>query len=85
MRSRTFGQAGGEEYLAWWFATSSLVHSGGERWARWYPAISKRLIDVQNANGSWSGHHCLTGKVFCTATALLTLQTPNRYLPMDEL
>ena len=48
-------------------------------------AMVTSVLVVQNADGSWSGHHCLTGKVFCTATALLTLQTPNRYLPMDEL
>lgn len=85
LRSRTFGVNGGEEYLAWWFATSSLVHTGGPQWRRWYPELARKLLAVQNADGSWSGHHCLTGRVFCTATALLALQTPYRYLPLDEL
>jgi len=28
---------------------------------------------VQNADGSWSGHHCITGRTFCTAAALNVL------------
>jgi hypothetical protein len=28
---------------------------------------------IQNNDGSWEGHHCITSPVFCTATALLIL------------
>ena len=28
---------------------------------------------VQNEDGSWTGHHCITGRTFCTAAALLVM------------
>ena len=31
------------------------------------------LSKNQNADGSWAGNHCITGRTFCTATALLVL------------
>jgi hypothetical protein len=31
------------------------------------------ITGAQNADGSWAGHHCITGRTFCTSAALLTL------------
>jgi hypothetical protein len=40
------------------------------------------LTRVQDKDGSWSGHHCITGKTFCTATALLVLMADRAPLPV---
>jgi len=28
---------------------------------------------IQNQDGTWTGHHCITGRTFCTSAALLVL------------
>jgi hypothetical protein len=68
-----FGNNGGEEYLSYLLISETLVQSGGAEWARWDAAISKLVGGVQNEDGSWVGHHCITGRTFCTAAALLVL------------
>jgi hypothetical protein len=68
-----FGNNGGEEFLSYMLIGETLVQKGGEEWGRWDAAISKLVIGVQNADGSWTGHHCITGRTFCTAAALLVL------------
>jgi hypothetical protein len=34
-----------------------------------------RLQKIQNANGSWTGLHCITSPVFCTAAVVQCLTT----------
>jgi len=81
---RPFIQAGGEEFLAFSLVTESLLQDPRPSWKPWYPTVRDKLIRVQNKDGSWSGHHCITARTFCTAAALLTLQAPNRYLPLSD-
>lgn len=80
-----FTQAGGEEYLAFHLITDVMLHAGGKEWERWYPIMRDKIVKVQNADGSWTGHHCITHRTFCTAMALLVLQTPNKYLPISNV
>jgi hypothetical protein len=68
-----FGSNGGEEFLSYLMTGESLIISGGDDWKQWYEKMSGRLTQVQNEDGSWSGHHCITSPVFCTATCLLVL------------
>ncbi len=68
-----FGNNGGEEFLSYMNISETLVQQGGEKWETWDKAISAKLAQVQNGDGSWSGHHCITGRTFCTSAALLTL------------
>ncbi len=68
-----FGNNGGEEFLSYMMISESLVMKGGEDWAKWDTAITALVDGVQNEDGSWSGHHCITGRTFCTAAALLVL------------
>lgn len=82
---RPFVQAGGEEYLAFFLVTECLLQEPRPSWTTWYPTVRDKLIRVQNSDGSWSGHHCITSRTFCTAAALLTLQAPNRYLVLSDL
>ena len=79
-----FAQAGGEEFLAFHLITETMLQKGGEDWAKWFPTVRDRIIGVQNADGSWTGHHCITSRTFCTAAAILVLTSPNRYLPISQ-
>ena len=44
--------------------------------------LTANLNRVQNADGSWSGHHCITGRTFCTAAALLVLTVDRAPVPV---
>lgn len=68
-----FGNNGGEEYLSYLLVSESLAIKGGEQWASWDEKVTKLVGGVQNEDGSWTGHHCITGRTFCTAAALLVL------------
>ncbi len=83
--NRAFGGAGGEEYLTFHFMTEMLMQKGGEEWLRWYPTVRDKLIKVQNQDGSWTGHHCITSRTFSTACALMVLSAPNRFLPISQV
>lgn len=79
-----FSQAGGEEYLAFHLITETMLQEGGEGWNKWFPTVRDKIIGVQNSDGSWTGHHCITSRTFCTAAAVLVLSSPNRYLPISQ-
>jgi len=68
-----FGNNGGEEFLSFMNLTESMHAQGGEAWTNWRAQMVKTICSAQNADGSWAGHHCITGRTFCTGTALLTL------------
>ena len=82
---RPFVQAGGEEFLAFFLVTECLLQEQTENWQTWYPTVRDKIVRIQNADGSWSGHHCITARTFCTAAALLTLQAPNLAMPVSNL
>ncbi len=79
-----FSQAGGEEYLAFHLITETMLQKGGADWDDWFPTLRDKICGVQNADGSWTGHHCITSRTFCTAAAILVLTAPNRYLPISQ-
>jgi hypothetical protein len=68
-----FGNNGGEEFVSFLLTGESLIISGEEEWKKWYESTSTILTNIQNKNGSWQGHHCITSPVFCTAACLLIL------------
>ncbi len=68
-----FGNNGGEEFLSYMMTSESLAGAGGEEWDQWYDKMNTRLAKIQNPDGSWSGHHCITSPVFCTAAVILTM------------
>jgi hypothetical protein len=79
-----FTQAGGEEFLAFHLITETMLKRGGQQWNDWFPVVRDKLIDVQNKDGSWTGHHCITSRTFCTAASVLVLTSPYRYLPISQ-
>jgi hypothetical protein len=70
-----FGSNGGEEYLSYMMTSESLFLTDRNEYAAWHRKMAGRLASIQNANGSWSGHHCITSPVFCTAAVVLMLTT----------
>ena len=70
---RGFGNNGGEEFLSYMMTSESMVQQGGEAWDNWYTKMTANLSNIQNGNGSWSGHHCITSPVFCTAAVVLAV------------
>jgi len=78
------GATGGEEFLGALFATQAMYVESTQDHARWYPKITKALMTSQNKDGSWMGHHCITGRVFCTACSIVAMLVPDRLVPMGE-
>lgn len=76
-----FGNNGGEEFLSYMNISESLRIKGGDDWEQWNNKITNTIHKAQNEDGSWSGHHCITGRNFCTAGALLTLMADRAPLP----
>jgi len=72
-----FGNNGGEEFLSFLQTGESMVINKDAEWKKWYDKTSAMLMSIQNNNGSWNGHHCITSPVFCTATCLLVLSIQN--------
>jgi hypothetical protein len=72
-----FGNNGGEEFLSYLQTGEGMIMSRDDDWKSWYDKMSGRLLKIQNNDGSWSGHHCITSPVFCTATCLLILSVNN--------
>lgn len=78
------GREGGEEFLGALFSTQALHIERGAAFEAWYPKICQQLMACQNRDGSWVGHHCITGRVFCTACSVMSLLTPDQMLPMVD-
>jgi len=72
-----FGNNGGEEFMSFLMTGESLMMQGGNDWKKWYESTTGKLVNIQNTDGSWNGHHCITSPVFCTATCLLILSIHN--------
>ncbi len=79
-----FGSNGGEEFLSYMLVSETLVAKGGDEWKHWDAAMVRNLNHVQNGDGSWTGHHCITGRTFCTAAALLVLMADRAPKPLAK-
>jgi len=76
-----FGSNGGEEFLSFLNIAEALAVKGGKDWEEWDGKMQQSIPRVQDKDGSWSGHHCITGKTFCTAAALLVLTADRAPVP----
>jgi hypothetical protein len=77
-----FGNNGGEEFLSYMNISEALAAQGGKDWTNWDKFMTRNLSRVQNKDGSWAGHHCITGRTFCTASALLVLMADRAPVPV---
>jgi hypothetical protein len=68
------------------YAAQAMFQAGGEDWATWYPAMRKELIEQQAPGGGWGATAKRDprglGEAYNTASALLILEMPKRYLPI---
>ena len=72
-----FGNNGGEEFLSYMLTSESMAQQGGDTWEGWYDKMTANLSNIQNNDGSWSGHHCITSPVFCTSAVILAVTANN--------
>lgn len=79
-----FGSNGGEEFLSYLNIGEPMVVRGDPKFADWDKSMTDNLSRIQNDDGSWSGHHCITGKTFCTSSALLVLMVDRTQSPTGE-
>lgn len=81
-----FGNNGGEEFISFMMISESMVITGGKKWDDWTNKLHTMFEKIQNSDGSWNGHHCITSPVVCTAAALLCL-TADRdvHVRLDDL
>ena len=70
---RGFGSMGGEEFFSYLNISESMRRAGGKPWHDWNENITAQLVGLQNQDGTWAGHHCITGRVAVTSAAILTL------------
>jgi hypothetical protein len=75
-----FGSNGGEEFLSYLNISESLLAQNDPSFSEWNGRMIQSLARVQNGDGSWAGQHCITGRTFVTAAALLVL-TADRANP----
>ncbi len=82
---RGFGNNGGEEFLSYMNISETMFAQGGEAWTKWDRQTCETISKTQNEDGSWSGHHCITGRTFCTSAALLTMMADRAPLPVADV
>jgi hypothetical protein len=68
-----FGSIGGEEFFSYLNVSDGLKRSGGTAWKDWHAQITQKILNLQNNDGTWAGHHCITGRVAVTSAAMLNL------------
>jgi Squalene-hopene cyclase C-terminal domain/Prenyltransferase and squalene oxidase repeat len=69
-----FGSVGGEEFFSYLNVSDGLQRSGGTQWKEWHSQIAQKILNLQNSDGTWAGHHCITGRVAVTSAAILNLK-----------
>jgi len=82
--AKTGGAAADMEYFYYgnYYAAQAMFLAGGDYWAKWYPFVRDLFINRQKATPTrdhWTGD---IHDDYSTATALIVLQMPNRYLPV---
>jgi hypothetical protein len=77
-----FGSNGGEEFLSYMSISEALLVKGGKEWEAWDEKMTAGLTRAQDKDGGWSGQHCITGRTFCTAAALLVLMADRAPVPV---
>ena len=68
-----FGSMGGEELFSYLNISDSMKRVGGDGWSKWHTNITQKILGLQNNDGTWAGHHCITGRVAMTSAAILNL------------
>jgi hypothetical protein len=78
-----FGSYGGEEFFSYLNISDSLHRTGGQEWQKWNGDMKAKLLKLQNEDGTWAGHHCITGRVAVTSAAILLLTADREPAPIE--
>ena len=78
-----FGNNGGEEFISFMNIGEALHAKGGKDWTEWEKSMGETIAKAQNEDGSWAGQHCITGRTFCTASALMVLMSDRAPVPTE--
>ncbi|MGA2067700.1 MAG: prenyltransferase/squalene oxidase repeat-containing protein [Thermoguttaceae bacterium] len=65
-----------------YYAAQAMWLAGGQRWAKWYPAVRDELVARQRPDGSWMASDY--GPEYATAMLLMVLQMPENQLPIFQ-
>lgn len=68
-----YGSIGEEEFFSYLNIGDGLKRSGGKAWTDWNAKITEKILNLQNSDGTWAGHHCITGRCAVTSAAILNL------------
>jgi squalene cyclase len=68
-------------YYGRYYAAQATFLAGGKYWRQWFPKARDELLGRQQADGNWQSNF---GDDYATAMALITLQVPNRLLPIFQ-
>lgn len=79
-----FGSIGGEEFFSYLNISESLRRTGGPEWKKWSADMNAKLLQLQNEDGTWAGHHCITGRVAVTSAAILLLTANREVAPVMQ-
>lgn len=80
-----FGSYGGEDFLGYMLLSEAMAVKSDDTWRAWDESMTKQLTGKQNRDGSWTGHHCTTGRTFCTAAVVLVLAADRAPVPLAAL
>lgn len=80
-----FGSVGGEEFFSYLNISDALHRAGGPEWTRWNTDMKAKILKMQNEDGTWAGHHCITGRVAVTGAAILMLVADQEPLVLSNL
>jgi hypothetical protein len=79
-----FGSIGGEEFFSYLNISDSLHRAGGPEWERWNGDMKAKILKMQNEDGTWAGHHCITGRVAVTSAAILMLVADREEISLTK-
>ena len=68
-----------------YYASHAMHQVGGKEWKEWYDRMNRRVLPLQQNDGSWGGvDGNSAGPVYATAIAIISLSVPMNYLPIYQ-
>lgn len=72
----------GHYYYSHLYLSQAKYQRGGREWEQYYQAMSRKLLGIQQGDGSWMGDE--VGTSYGTAIALIILQLPYQYVSIYQ-
>lgn len=84
--SRDYGERSQGHYFFWYghyYGVQAMYTAGGDLWKAYFERVREDLLDLQLDHGGWP-NRTGPGQAFSTATAILILEIPYRFLPIFQ-